>query len=41
LPEGTTKESARRTLRGIEEKVENRTFIIDKQVKLFRVVAAE
>ena len=41
LPKGTTKESARRTLRGIEEKVENRTFIADKQVKLFRVVAAD
>jgi integrase len=41
LPGGTTKESARRALRGIEEKVENRTFIIDKQVKLFRVVAKE
>ena len=41
LPQGTTKESARRMLRGIEEKVENRTFIVDKKVKTFQTIAAE
>ena len=41
LPEGTTKDDAKKALRGIEEKIERRTFTHDKKSLTFKEVAEQ